>query len=102
MMEPDGHREKERVHVLLGDVSPVADTPDSSLRHLGCGVFRSEQCPGRIKWSQFKHGTNMSYIDCNMSSRCWGQRERVDICFSHIIYTVLQDLMSDAHKKLGL
>lgn len=90
---------KESLHVLLSDVSPVADTPDSSLRRLGCGVFRSEQCAGRIKRSQFKHGTN---VDGSMSSHCRGQRERVDICFSHIIYTVLQDLMSDARNKLGL
>lgn len=47
MMVPSGHRVKESVHVLLGDVSPVADTPDPSLVRLGCGAFRSEQRPGK-------------------------------------------------------
>lgn len=70
MMEPHGHTAKENVHVLLGDISPVADTPDS-LRRPGRTVFRSEQCPGR--WPQFKRGINMSYIEGTMSSCCWGQ-----------------------------
>lgn len=56
MMEPNGHTVKEIVDVLLADVSPVADTQDSSLGRPGCGVLRSAQCPGETVFNSLNMG----------------------------------------------